>query len=62
MTRPCVIETLLDPETLTVARTTRNRAHDEGRCAQLLAAQNRRRAHRARLDAQADPTPEGAPA
>ncbi|MFD8992298.1 hypothetical protein ACFVZ4_30155 [Streptomyces goshikiensis] len=57
-----MIETLLDPETLTVARTTRNRAHDEGRCAQLLAAQNRRRAHRARLDAQADPTPEGVPA
>ncbi|MFE3995031.1 hypothetical protein ACFXPW_25540 [Streptomyces goshikiensis] len=45
-----MIETLLDPETLTVARTTRNRAHD------------RRRAHRARLDAQADPTPEGVPA
>ncbi|MFD6915234.1 hypothetical protein [Streptomyces virginiae] len=57
-----MIETLLDPETLTAARTTRNRAHDESRCAQLLAAQNRRRAHRARLDAQAAPTPEGAPA
>ncbi|MFE6086012.1 hypothetical protein [Streptomyces virginiae] len=57
-----MIETLLDPETLTAARTTRNRAHEEGRCAQLLAAQNRRRAHRARLDAQAAPTSEGAPA
>lgn len=60
MTRACVIETLLHPETLTVARITRNRAHTEGRCAQLLAEQNRRRAHRARLDAQADPIPEGA--
>ncbi|MEF2529988.1 hypothetical protein [Streptomyces sp. CS62] len=57
-----MIETLLDPETLTVARITRNRAHDEGRCAQLLAAQNHRRAQRARLDAQSDPIPEGAPA
>ncbi|AWZ07714.1 MULTISPECIES: hypothetical protein [unclassified Streptomyces] len=56
--RACRIIRELDPETLTLHRTTRDQAHEQGACARLLAAQTLRRSARAALDNHADPAPE----
>ncbi|MGW7460940.1 hypothetical protein [Streptomyces sp. NPDC054797] len=54
----CRIVHELDPETLTLHRTTRDEAHAKGVCARLLAAQKLRRSARTHLDSYADNAPE----
>jgi len=51
----CALVRDVSPETLRVAKVpTKTAAHQSGRCAELWAAEQRRRADRDRLDALAD--------
>jgi hypothetical protein len=55
MTAACALVRDVSPETLHVAKIpTKTAAHQSGRCAELWAAERRRRADRDRLDALTD--------